>query len=88
MFFYLGMDTPLLFRFPFRTSFEPPVAMAEQNRRLTETITRERGRLGGSIRQRVPDSGEAEDILQDVFFELVEAEPSRRSARRVIESPR
>lgn len=47
--------------------------MAEQNQRLTETITRERGRLGNFIRQRVPDSGEAEDILQDVLFELVEA---------------
>lgn len=47
--------------------------MAEQNRNLTETIHRERGRLGNFIRQRVPDSGEAEDILQDVFFELVEA---------------
>lgn len=62
--------------------------MAEQNRRLTETINRERGRLGSFIRQRVLDSGEAEDILQDVFFELIEAEPSRRSARRVIEPPR
>lgn len=47
--------------------------MAEQNRRLTETIARESGRLGSFIRQRVPDPGEAEDILQDVFFELVEA---------------
>ncbi|WP_246265864.1 RNA polymerase sigma factor [Aromatoleum diolicum] len=47
--------------------------MAEQNRSLTETIARERGRLGSFIRQRVPDQGEAEDILQDVFFELVEA---------------
>lgn len=47
--------------------------MAEQNQRFTETITRERGRLANFIRQRVPDSGEAEDILQDVFFELVEA---------------
>lgn len=47
--------------------------MAEQNRRLTETIARERGRLGSFIRQRVPDSNEAEDILQDVFFAFVEA---------------
>lgn len=47
--------------------------MAEQNRRLTETVARESGRLGNFIRQRVPDPGEAEDILQDVFFELVEA---------------
>ena len=47
--------------------------MAERNQRLTETVARESGRLGSFIRQRVPDPGEAEDILQDVFFELVEA---------------
>lgn len=47
--------------------------MAEHNRRLSETVARESGRLGSFIRQRVPDPGEAEDILQDVFFELVEA---------------
>ena len=47
--------------------------MAERNRHLTETISRESGRLGRFIRQRVPDPGDAEDILQDVFFELVEA---------------
>lgn len=47
--------------------------MAEQNQRLTDTIARERGRLGGFIRQRVPDASEAEDILQDVFFEFIEA---------------
>lgn len=47
--------------------------MADQNRRLTETVSRESGRLGSFIRQRVPDPGEAEDILQDVFFDLVEA---------------
>lgn len=47
--------------------------MAEQNQRITETIVRERRRLGSFIRQRVPDPGEAEDILQDVFFEFVEA---------------
>jgi len=52
---------------------QPPSAMAEHNRRLTETFSRESGRLGNFIRQRVPDPGEAEDILQDVFFELVEA---------------
>ncbi|NMG76832.1 sigma-70 family RNA polymerase sigma factor [Aromatoleum diolicum] len=52
---------------------EETMLMAEQNRSLTETIARERGRLGSFIRQRVPDQGEAEDILQDVFFELVEA---------------
>jgi len=45
----------------------------EQNRRLTETIAREQARLRNFIRRRVPDSSDAEDILQDVFSELVEA---------------
>jgi RNA polymerase sigma factor (sigma-70 family) len=47
--------------------------MAEQDKRIAETVTRERGRLGNFIRQRVPDAGEAEDILQDVFYEFVAA---------------
>lgn len=47
--------------------------MADQNQRITETIRREQDRLGNFIRQRVPDPGEAEDILQDVFFEFIEA---------------
>ena len=42
--------------------------MAEQDKRITETISRERGRLRNFIRRRVPDANEAEDILQDVFF--------------------
>jgi RNA polymerase sigma factor (sigma-70 family) len=59
-------------------SLTPPSAhelrnlMDEQNRSLTETISREQARLGRFIRRRVADSGEAEDILQDVFFEFVE----------------
>lgn len=48
-------------------------AMAEQNKRITETIAQERARLRNFIRQRVADPGDAEDILQDVLFELVEA---------------
>lgn len=63
------MDTSFSLALPHE---ERPL-MAEQNRRLNETIARERGRLGSFIRQRVPDPGDAEDILQDVFFELVEA---------------
>jgi RNA polymerase sigma factor (sigma-70 family) len=47
--------------------------MAEQDRRLTETISQERSRLRNFIRQRVPDPAEAEDILQDVFYEFVAA---------------
>jgi RNA polymerase sigma factor (sigma-70 family) len=47
--------------------------VAEQDRRIAETVEREQGRLRNFIRRRVPDGGEAEDILQDVFSELVEA---------------
>ena len=47
--------------------------MAEQDQRLTETIGREQGRLRNFIRRRVDDESDAEDILQDVFYELVEA---------------
>jgi RNA polymerase sigma factor (sigma-70 family) len=45
----------------------------EQDRRISEVVDRERSRLRNFIRRRVPDSGDAEDILQDVFYELVEA---------------
>src|SRR5215471_10935461 len=44
-----------------------------QNRRLADTIRREQGRLRSFIRARVADIDDAEDILQDVFCELVEA---------------
>jgi len=47
--------------------------MTEQNLRIAETLTRERGRLANFIRQRVQDPAEAEDILQDVFFQFIEA---------------
>ncbi|MGA9665710.1 MAG: sigma-70 family RNA polymerase sigma factor [Gallionella sp.] len=47
--------------------------MAEQDKRIAETVSQERGRLANFIRRRVPDAGDAEDILQEVFFEFVEA---------------
>ena len=47
--------------------------MAEQDKRIAETVLRERGRLGNFIRRRVPDASEAEGILQDVFYEFVAA---------------
>jgi RNA polymerase sigma factor (sigma-70 family) len=40
---------------------------------LTDLVRRERPRLRNFIRRRVPDSRDAEDILQDVFSALVEA---------------
>ncbi len=51
----------------------PERMTAEQDQRITETVRRERTRLRNFIRRRVRDEGEAEDILQDVFSELVEA---------------
>ena len=46
--------------------------VTEQNRRISETIAREQARLRQFIRKRVPDDGDAEDILQEVFYELVD----------------
>jgi len=45
----------------------------EQDERISEVVKRERSRLRNFIRRRVPDPGDAEDILQDVFYALVEA---------------
>lgn len=45
----------------------------EQDRRITEAVKQEQSRLRNFIRRRVPDPLDAEDILQEVFYELVEA---------------
>ena len=45
----------------------------EQDQRITDVVKREQSRLRNFIRRRVPDPLDAEDILQDVFYELVEA---------------
>jgi RNA polymerase sigma factor (sigma-70 family) len=45
----------------------------EDDRRIREAFARYRARLANFIRRRVPDQGEAEDILQEVFYELVAA---------------
>lgn len=44
----------------------------EQNKQIQETISGERNRLLGFIRQRMPSLPDAEDVLQEVFYELVE----------------
>src|SRR5438105_11316806 len=49
------------------------MAMNEQDRRISEIVAEERARLRNFIRRRVPDSEDAEDIMQEVFYELVEA---------------
>jgi RNA polymerase sigma factor (sigma-70 family) len=45
----------------------------EQDQRISEVVSREQSRLRSFIRRRVPDPRDVEDILQDVFYELVEA---------------
>jgi RNA polymerase sigma factor (sigma-70 family) len=47
--------------------------MTEQDSQISEIITRERSRLRNFIRRRVPDPADAEDIVQEVFYELIEA---------------
>lgn len=54
-----------------RTRLEPMAR--EQDRRIADVVAREQSRLRNFIRRRVPDPRDAEDILQDVFYELVEA---------------
>ena len=45
----------------------------EQDERISDVVAREQSRLRNFIRRRVPDPEDAEDILQDVFCKLVEA---------------
>src|SRR2546428_7757872 len=45
----------------------------EQDQRISDVVKREQSRLRNFIRRRVPDPRDAEDVLQDVFYELVEA---------------
>jgi RNA polymerase sigma factor (sigma-70 family) len=47
--------------------------MTEQDRRISEVVAEQRARLRNFIRRRVPDPLDAEDVLQDVFYKLVEA---------------
>ncbi len=47
--------------------------IAEQDRFIADAVARDEPRLRNFIRKRVLDSGEAEDILQDVFYELIES---------------
>jgi RNA polymerase sigma factor (sigma-70 family) len=55
----------------------------DQDRRISETIAREQSRLRQFIRQRVPDASDTEDILQEVFYELVDAYRLMRPVEQV-----
>jgi RNA polymerase sigma factor (sigma-70 family) len=58
---------------------EPPSAPAmteqgfDQDRRISAIVAEERSRLRNFIRRRVPDPADVEDIVQEVFYELVQA---------------
>ena len=47
--------------------------MTEQDRKISAIVVEERSRLRNFIRRRVPDPADVEDIVQEVFYELVEA---------------
>jgi RNA polymerase sigma factor (sigma-70 family) len=55
------------------TTLSLGVLMSEQDRRITETVSREGARLRNFIRRRVANTGDAEDILQDVLYEVTVA---------------
>jgi len=59
-----------------------PRQTAEQNRQISEVVQREAGRLRSFVRKRVPDA-DAEDILQDVLYELVQAHRLMRPVEHV-----
>ena len=47
--------------------------MSDEDRRISEAVVRERGRLRNFVRKYVSDQSDVEDILQDVFYEFVAA---------------
>jgi RNA polymerase sigma factor (sigma-70 family) len=49
------------------------IAMTEQDRQISEVVAKERSRLRNFIRRRVPNEADVEDLLQEVFYDLVEA---------------
>ena len=59
------------------------VFMTEQDRSLAEAFKQERARLRSFIRRRVADPADADDILQEVFYELVEAARLLRPVEQV-----
>lgn len=48
--------------------------MSERDHEITEVIAREQGKLKNFIRKWVLEEADVEDVLQDVLYELIEAE--------------
>jgi len=55
------------------THFEHNLLMTQQDSVITETFNKEKARLRSFIRNKVPNAGDADDILQGVFYEFVSA---------------
>jgi RNA polymerase sigma factor (sigma-70 family) len=49
------------------------IVMTEQDRQISEVIVEESSRLRNFIRRRVPNEADVEDLVQEVFYELVQA---------------
>ena len=58
-------------------------AMTDRDRRISDTVRRESNRLRNFIRTRLPNEDDVEDLLQDVFSELVEAQSQLEPIREV-----
>jgi len=56
-----------------QAALSDPVSLSQQDRDISATVRRERGRLLAYIRRSIADAAEAEDILQESFYELVVA---------------
>ena len=54
-------------------NYQSIILMNEQDRKISGIVAEERSRLRNFIRRRVPDPADVEDIVQEVFYELVEA---------------
>ena len=54
-----------------QAALSEPLNLPQQDRDLSATVRRERGRLLAYIRRWITDAAEAEDILQESFYELV-----------------
>ncbi len=49
------------------------ISIVDQDRSISEVIAEERSRLRNFIRRRVPNAADVDELLQEVFCELVEA---------------
>jgi RNA polymerase sigma factor (sigma-70 family) len=47
--------------------------MNEQDQRISDAVVREQARLRNFIRRRIANDADVEDVLQEVFYELIEA---------------